>query len=96
MENETVAILGLNAVALAYALKLGKKGWDVLCLDSNQKFIKSLTSKDVLFTEPKLNELLKNSKNITFSTNYAELKNYKLICQTKNYIDLYILNTLQI
>jgi UDPglucose 6-dehydrogenase len=66
--NEKISIIGVGKLGLALALNLEKKGFYVLGVDVNIDYINSLNQKKFTSSEPQVTELLKNSKNIEFST----------------------------
>jgi UDPglucose 6-dehydrogenase len=66
--NNNITILGVGKLGLGFSLLLEKNGFNVLGVDIFEDYINQLNNKNFLSYEPYYNELLKNSKNINFST----------------------------
>jgi hypothetical protein len=67
-----ISVLGVGKLGLCLALNLERKRFNIMGIDISQHYIDSLNEKTFTTTEPFVNEYLKDSKNIKFST---ELKN---------------------
>jgi UDPglucose 6-dehydrogenase len=63
-----ISILGVGKLGLCLALNLERKDFNILGVDISQHYIDSLNEKTFTTTEPFVNEYLKYSKNIKFST----------------------------
>lgn len=73
---KNISIIGVGKLGLCLALNLEKKGFNVIAQDINSDYIKSLTDKKFLTSEPFVNEFLDSSSNIEFTTEISEvLKN---------------------
>lgn len=63
-----VAIIGIGRLGLCFALNLESKGFNVLGMDVNQEYVKSLEQKTYTTSEPKVNEFIARAKNFTPTT----------------------------
>ena len=63
-----ISIIGVGRLGLCLALNLESKGNFILGVDVDPSYIDSLNNKTLLSSEPKVNELLANSKNASFTT----------------------------
>lgn len=68
MHKNNVSIIGTGRLGLCLALNLEKNGHSLICVDSNLEYINQLKNKTFSSKEPEVNELLKKSKNIEFTT----------------------------
>ena len=66
--KKNVSILGVGKLGLCLALNLERKGFNIIGVDVSQHYIDSLTEKTFTTTEPYVNEYLKQSENIRFTT----------------------------
>ena len=66
--HKNISILGVGKLGLCLALNLERKGFDIVGVDISQHYIDSLNEKTFTTTEPYVNEFLKQSNNIKFST----------------------------
>jgi nucleotide sugar dehydrogenase len=67
MKNN-ISILGVGKLGLCLALNLEKSGFNIIGADVSQHYVDSLTEKTFTTTEPYVNEYLKQSQNIRFTT----------------------------
>lgn len=68
MKRFKVSVLGTGKLGLCLALNLETAGNQVTCYDINSDYIKSLKNKTFKSLEPKVNRLLKLSRDILFTT----------------------------
>lgn len=59
--NKKVSVIGVGRLGLSFALFLNSKGYEVLGLDINERYIESLKDKSFKSNEPHINELLQSS-----------------------------------
>lgn len=76
MIEKNVSIIGVGKLGLCLALNLENSGYYVLGCDVNQEYINKLNSKKFDSDEPKVTELLINSKNISFTTEIKKTINF--------------------
>ena len=67
MKNN-ISILGVGKLGLCLALNLERTGFNIVGVDISQHYIDSLNEKTFTTTEPYVNEYLKKSENIRFTT----------------------------
>lgn len=67
-----ISIIGIGKLGLCLSLNLENSGYEVLGMDVSETYVKSLQDKTFNSSEPQVNELLRNSKNVKFSTNLEE------------------------
>jgi nucleotide sugar dehydrogenase len=67
MKNN-ISILGVGKLGLCLALNLERSGFNIIGVDVSQHYVDSLTEKTFTTTEPYVNEYLKQSQNIRFTT----------------------------
>lgn len=72
MFNKNISIIGVGKLGLCLGLNLERKGFGVLGIDKNEPYIQSLQNKVFNSDEKYVNEYLKESKNITFSTSLSD------------------------
>lgn len=68
MNYQNVSIVGVGKLGLCLALNLEKVGFDVIGVDVDSNYINSLEKKEFESSEPLVNEYLKSSNNIRFTT----------------------------
>jgi UDPglucose 6-dehydrogenase len=66
--HKNISILGVGKLGLCLALNLERKGFNIVGVDVSQHYVDSLNEKTFITTEPHVNEYLKRSKNIKFTT----------------------------
>ena len=64
---EKITIIGVGRLGLCYSLLLEKAGYDVLAIDNNVCYVNNLRQKKIGFLEPRVNDLMKDAKNINFN-----------------------------
>ena len=62
-----VTVIGIGRLGLSLALLFENKGLDVLGIDINQDYVDKLNKKMLKSSEPRIEELLKNSSNLSLS-----------------------------
>ena len=67
-----ISIIGVGKLGLCLALNLENKGYEVIGCDVNEKYIASLNNKSFESDEPQVNDLLRESNNIKFTTDLKE------------------------
>lgn len=70
--NKNISIVGVGKLGLCLALNLEKKGFNVIGVDVSQDYIDSLNRKDLESDEESVSSMLRESKNIQFTTNLEE------------------------
>jgi nucleotide sugar dehydrogenase len=63
-----IGIIGAGRLGICFALLLEQSGYEVVASDVREDYVKSLQKKTIITNEPKVQELLTKSKNITFKT----------------------------
>lgn len=72
--DKKIGIIGVGKLGLAYALVFENAGWSVLASSYKAEYVEELKQKKTDSTEPRLAEMLINSKNIDFTVdNHAVL-----------------------
>ena len=66
--DKNISILGVGKLGLCLALNLERKGFNLIGVDVSQHYVDSLNEKAFTTTEPHVNEYLKESQNIKFTT----------------------------
>jgi UDPglucose 6-dehydrogenase len=66
--KKSISIIGVGKLGLCLALNLEKEGFDIIGIDVNESYVNDLNSKEFKSSEPFVEEYLKNSKNINFTT----------------------------
>lgn len=69
---DKISIIGVGKLGLCLGLNLEKKGFKVIGVDIHENYIKSLNNKTFTTSEPYVNEYLKKSKNIKFTTDLKQ------------------------
>jgi nucleotide sugar dehydrogenase len=69
-----IGLIGAGRLGICFALLLEEAGFKVIASDVREDYIHNLQNKQILTTEPKVQDLLSQSKNITF-----KLGNYEVI-----------------
>jgi len=70
--KKNISIIGVGRLGLCLALNLERKGFNLIGIDVSQNYIDSLNEKTFNSTEPYVNDYLKHSKNVKFTTNLAD------------------------
>jgi UDPglucose 6-dehydrogenase len=65
---KNISIIGVGKLGLCLALNLEKVGYNVLGVDIFESYVNSLNNKNFVSPEPFVNEYLRQSKNIEFTT----------------------------
>lgn len=68
-----IGVIGAGRLGICFALLLEKAGYHVVASDVREDYILNLQSKKIITNEPDVQELLSNSKNITFKTGNLEV-----------------------
>lgn len=68
---KTVSVIGIGKLGLCLSLNLERAGYHVLGIDKNEDYIHQLRNKTFESSEPGVNDLLNNQKNLTFSDNIS-------------------------
>lgn len=63
-----ISIIGVGKLGLCLGLNLERKGYNIIGVDVYEDYINSLNDKSFNSSEPYVNEYLKDSKNISFTT----------------------------
>ena len=83
-----ITIIGIGKLGLGFALMLEKSGYNILGIDVNDEYVKSLNTKTFVCSEPGYNEMLQSSTNFLASTNLKDGINHSdiifIIVQTPN------------
>jgi len=76
MKTNNISILGVGKLGLCLAINLERKGFNIIGVDVFEDYVQSLNNKTFTTSEPYVNEYLKESKNISFTTDLkAALQN---------------------
>ena len=79
-KNFKVAYVGLTHLGLNYLAASSEKGFEIVGVDINQNKIDKLNQFKVDYNEPNLQRvILKNKKNIIFSSNLKNIKNCQVV-----------------
>lgn len=71
--KQKVAVVGVGKLGLCFALNLEKAGFEVLGVETNQAYATQLANKTFESAEPQVNELLREAKKLTITTDVAEV-----------------------
>jgi UDPglucose 6-dehydrogenase len=63
-----IGVIGAGRLGICFALLLEKAGYEVVASDVREDYVKDLQDKRIITNEPHVQELLSESKNITFKT----------------------------
>lgn len=63
-----VGVIGAGRLGICFALLLEKAGYEVVASDVREDYVKSLQERSISTNEPEVQQLLSESKNITFKT----------------------------
>lgn len=74
--NNCVSIIGIGRLGLCTALCFESAGYDVLGMDVVENYVKSINDKTLESKEPRVEEMLKNSKRLRATTNFDEVLNF--------------------
>jgi UDPglucose 6-dehydrogenase len=66
--NNNISIIGVGKLGLCLSLNLEKKGFKIVGVDTSKNYTQSLNNKTFITSEPFVNDLLQESKNIRFTT----------------------------
>jgi nucleotide sugar dehydrogenase len=67
-----ISLIGIGKLGLCFALTLEKSGYDVLGCDISQEYVNAINSKTFTSDEQGVTELLKQSENLTGTTNIQD------------------------
>ena len=67
-----IGILGVGRLGLCFALNLESAGYEVLGVDISPKYVAQINNRTLLSSEPKVNELLRNSTKFRATANISE------------------------
>ena len=67
-----ISVFGVGKLGLGFALLLDKAGHNVLGVDVNDRYVKSLNDRSFVSDEPQYNELLSNSRKLRCTTDTEE------------------------
>jgi len=70
---KNISVVGIGKLGLCFALTLEKAGFNVLGLDLNPEYIKSVNNRSLKSTEPNVEFFLKESKNFNATVNLREV-----------------------
>ena len=86
--SKNITVVGVGKLGLGLALLIEKAGYNVLGVDINKEYVDKLNDKTFKTTEPEYENLLKNSKNFTATTDLQEGLNFSdyiyILVQTPN------------
>ncbi|MFN8287472.1 MAG: nucleotide sugar dehydrogenase [Chitinophagales bacterium] len=68
-----IAVLGVGRLGLCFALNLEQAGYEVLGVDISEEYVNRLNDKSLISSEPRVSELLRQSKNFKATTHIAEV-----------------------
>ena len=71
MKSPSISIIGIGKLGLCLGLNLERTGFKVVGMDLRHDYIKSLSEKTFFSTEPSVNELLRESKKLEFTTSLS-------------------------
>jgi len=74
-----VGIIGTGRLGLCLALSLEQGGFDILCNDINTDMLDSIKNKTLISSEPSINKMLANAKNINITYNLHDILDNNLI-----------------
>lgn len=74
MVSQKTAIIGMGYVGLPLALLAARKNHDVIGIDFDENRIRKLVRKEMPYEDSELEILLKESRNIQFTTDYAPIR----------------------
>jgi len=80
MNKSKIAIIGIGKLGLCLALNLERKGYHILGVDVNEHYLQQIDNKSLQSSEPMVMELLKNSQNLTTTTQLNNLIAYEPHC----------------
>lgn len=69
---KNISVIGVGKLGLCLSLNLERSGFNVLGVDLDYDYIEKLNKKELVSSEPFVTDLLKNSKNVNFTTNIKE------------------------
>lgn len=67
-----ISVIGIGKLGLCFSLTLEKNGFNVLGVDLNEEYVKTINQKKLETSEPGVAELLKKSKNFVATTELAD------------------------
>jgi len=68
-----IGIIGVGKLGVCLALTLENVGYNVLCYDINESILDSIKNKSLVSYEPKVTQMLLNSKNINVTNNLEDI-----------------------
>jgi nucleotide sugar dehydrogenase len=73
MDNKKkITVIGVGRLGICWALVLERAGYDVLGVDVNEEYVKSINNKSLTSSEPRVEEMLRVSKNFSATTNMSD------------------------
>ena len=66
--SKNISVIGVGKLGLCFSLNLERKGYRIIGVDINEQYVHELSVKSLVSSEPFVNEFLRDSKNISFST----------------------------
>lgn len=79
MKSKKISIVGVGKLGLCLALNLERCGYEIIGIDAEPEYIEKLKTKNFNSNEPFVENYLKNSKNIHFTTNIEECLHTEVI-----------------
>ena len=73
------SVIGIGRLGLCWSLNLERKGWNILGVDIDEKYDKSLNDKSFTSKEPLVDNYLKSSNNFKASTDISKAVNHSNI-----------------
>jgi nucleotide sugar dehydrogenase len=70
--HKKISIIGVGKLGLCLALNLERKGFEILGVDISEEYVKSLNNKLFESSEPFVNQFLKESQNVKFTTSIRD------------------------
>jgi nucleotide sugar dehydrogenase len=70
--SKNITVIGVGKLGLCLSLNLEKKGYNILGIDINKDYVSQLNNKTFYSSEPLVNDLLIESKNVKFTTDLHE------------------------
>jgi UDPglucose 6-dehydrogenase len=70
---ESVGLIGVGRLGICMALSMERAGYNVVCMDTNERILDAINRKDMESHEPSVTELLRASRNLSTTTSYADM-----------------------
>lgn len=71
-ENKKITVIGIGRLGICWALVLEKAGYNVLGVDVNEEYVKSINNKSFKSSEPMVEQMLSVSKNFLATSSLDE------------------------